>query len=132
MESTLFGAWRVSQAFLPMLRRSRAGRIVNVSSGAGSHGDPAFGLASRNPMGASYAVSKAALNALTTSLARELAGSNVLVNAVCPGLTATFPGAAKMGARPVPDGAAGIVWAATLPAGGPTGLFFRDGAALPW
>jgi len=54
------------------------------------------------------------------------------VNAVYPGFTATFPNGETMGARPVRDGAAGIIWAATLPAGGPTGGFFRDGKPLPW
>lgn len=132
MDVTLFGTWRVCQAFLPLLRASAAGRIVNVSSGAGSHGDPVFGIGSNNNMGPSYAVSKAALNALTVKLAVDLRGTDILVNAVCPGLTATFPGGAEMGARPVPEGAAGIVWAATLPPGGPTGGFFRDGQPLPW
>jgi hypothetical protein len=54
------------------------------------------------------------------------------VNAVCPGLTATYPGAEAMGARPVADGAAGVVWAATLPDDGPTGGFFRDAQPLGW
>lgn len=132
MAVTLFGAWRLSQALLPLLRKSPAGRIVNVSSGAGSHGDPAFGLTTSNGMGTSYAVSKAALNALTVKLAQEERESGVLINAVCPGFTATFPGGEAMGARPVADGAAGIVWAALLPTDGPSGGFFRDGKPLPW
>lgn len=132
LESILFGAWRTLQAFLPLLRSSTAGRIVNVSSGAGSHGDPAFGLTSGNGMGPGYAVAKAALNALTAAAALELKGTSILVNAVCPGFTATFSNGEAMGARPVRDGAAGIVWAATLPAGGPSGGFFRDGKPLPW
>lgn len=131
-EAVLYGAWRTCQEFLPLLKDAPAGRIVNVTSGAGSHGDPQFGLASGFSMGPSYAVSKAALNALTAAFARELKGTAVLVNAVCPGFTATFPGAEAMGARPVADGAAGIVWAATLPADGPTGGFFRDGRPIPW
>ena len=92
MEANLFGAWRTTQALLPLLRRSRRGRIVNVSSGAGSHVDPRFGLAAGAPL-ASYAVSKAALNALTVKLALELREDGILVNAVCPGLTATTRGA---------------------------------------
>lgn len=132
MDATLFGAWRTCQAMLPLLRRSAAGRIVNVSSGAGSHDDPVFGLTSGNAMGPGYAVAKAALNALTSALATELADTPILVNAVCPGFTATFPGGEQMGARPVSDGAAGIVWAATLAADGPRGGFFRDGKPLPW
>jgi NAD(P)-dependent dehydrogenase (short-subunit alcohol dehydrogenase family) len=131
METNLFGAWRTTQALLPLLRRSRRGRIVNVSSGAGSHGDPRFGLAA-GPGMTSYAVSKAALNALTVKLALELGEDGILVNAVCPGLTATAPGMEAMGARPVAEGAASVVWAATLPANGPTGGLFRDGRALPW
>lgn len=132
LESTLLGTWGVIQAVLPLLRNSQRARIVNVSSGAGSHGDPAFGLSSGNTMGPSYACAKAALNALTSAVAKELAGSAILVNAVCPGFTATFPGAEAMGARPVKDGAASVVWAALLPDDGPTGGFFRDGKALPW
>ena len=131
METNLFGPWRVIQAFLPLLRRSRHGRIVNVSSGAGSHDDPQFGLAVGAAM-ASYAVSKAALNALTVKLALELLEDGIMVNAVCPGLTATAPGMEEVGARPVAEGAASVVWAATLAAGGPTGGFFRDGQALAW
>ena len=131
METNLFGPWRVVQAFLPLLRRSRRGRIVNVSSGGGSHEDPQFGLAA-GPAMASYAVSKAALNALTVKLALELFEDRILVNAVCPGLTATAPGMAEVGARPVEEGAASVVWAATLADDGPTGGFFRDGQALGW
>jgi NAD(P)-dependent dehydrogenase (short-subunit alcohol dehydrogenase family) len=128
---TLMGTWAMCQAFLPLLRASRAGRLVNVSSGAGSHGDPAFGLTTGNGMGTSYAVAKAALNALTVKLAREET-SGVKINAVCPGFTATFDGATAMGARPVADGAASILWAADLGDDGPSGGFFRDGAPLPW
>lgn len=54
------------------------------------------------------------------------------MNAVCPGFTATFPGGAEMGARPVAEGARGIVWAALVPNDGPSGGFFRDGVPLPW
>jgi len=131
MEANLFGAWRTTQAMLPLLRRSRRGRIVNVSSGAGSHADPRFGLTAAAAM-TSYAVSKAALNALTVKLALELREDGILVNAVCPGLTATTQDLEEVGARPVEEGAASVVWAATLPNSGPTGGFFRDGRALGW
>jgi NAD(P)-dependent dehydrogenase (short-subunit alcohol dehydrogenase family) len=131
MEANLFGAWRTTQALLPLLRRSRRGRIVNVSSGAGSHGEPRFGLAAI-AAATSYAVSKAALNALTVKLALELREDEILVNAVCPGLTATTRDLEEVGARPVEEGAASVVWAATLPNSGPTGGFFRDGRALGW
>jgi NAD(P)-dependent dehydrogenase (short-subunit alcohol dehydrogenase family) len=122
IRTNLLGPWRVSQAFLPLLRRSRSARIVNVSSEAGS----------LEQMGAgppAYQVTKAALNALTRTFAGELRETRILVNAVCPGWVATDMGGA--GGRPVADGAAGIVRAATVPDGGPTGGFFRDGKPLP-
>jgi len=132
LDTNLFGAWRVCLAFAPLVRRSEHGRIVNVSSGAGSHGDPQFGLTTGRGSVASYGISKATINALTSKLAAELEGTGVLVNSVCPGLTATAPGMEEMGARPVPEGAASVVWAATLPDEGPTGGFFRDGKPVPW
>lgn len=131
-ETNLFGAWSVAQAALPLLRRSTRPRLVNVASGAGSHGDPLFGLTCRGGNAASYGISKAALLALTSTLAAELADTPILVNAVCPGLTATFEGANQMGARPVRAGADSVIWAALLPDDGPRGGFFRDGRPVPW
>jgi NAD(P)-dependent dehydrogenase (short-subunit alcohol dehydrogenase family) len=122
--TNLLGPWRVCQAFLPLLRKSQAGRIVNVSSESGSHAEMGGGPPA-------YQVTKAALNALTRTLAGELRESRILVNAVCPGWVATDMGGASA-PRPVSEGAAGIVWAATLPDNGPTGGFFRDGKPLPW
>jgi NAD(P)-dependent dehydrogenase (short-subunit alcohol dehydrogenase family) len=123
LDTNLLGAWRVTQAVLPLLRASPAGRIVNVSSGAGALTDMGGGTPA-------YRTSKAALNALTRIFAAELRGDAILVNAVCPGWVATDMGGA--GGRPVADGAAGIVWAATLPDDGPTSGFFRDGRAIDW
>ncbi|MFN8620132.1 MAG: SDR family NAD(P)-dependent oxidoreductase [Chloroflexota bacterium] len=131
VETNLFGTWAVIQAALPALRRAGSARIVNVGSGGGSHGDPRFGLGA-HPASVSYAVSKAAVHALTVKLAVELAGSGILVNAVDPGLTATAPGMEAMGARPIHDGARSVVAAALLPDDGPTGTFSRDGAPIPW
>jgi NAD(P)-dependent dehydrogenase (short-subunit alcohol dehydrogenase family) len=122
-ETNLYGAWRAVQVLLPLLRRSHRPRIVNVSSQAGS----LAGMGAGTP---AYTVSKVALNALTRMLAAELGGTRFLVNAVCPGWVATDMGGP--GGRPVADGAAGVVWAATLPDGGPSGGFFRDGRPLPW
>lgn len=132
LDTNLFGAWRVAKALLPLVRRSAHPRLVFVSSGAGSHGDDQFGLRKRGGAAATYGISKAALNALVSTLAAELEATPILVNAVCPGLTATWPGAEEMGARPVADGAASVVWAATLPDDGPSGGLFRDGQPLPW
>ena len=132
LETNLFGTWRTTQALLGLLLQSEHGRVVNVASGAGSHGDQAFGLTTGGGTVASYGVSKAAINALTAKLAAEFADGPLLVNSVCPGLTATAPGMEEMGARPVPDGARSIVWAAVLEDDGPSGGFFRDGEPLPW
>lgn len=131
-ETNLFGPWRMAQAFLPLLRKSAHPRLINVASGAGSHGDMQFGLTTNGGATASYGISKAALNGLTSKLAAELEGTGILVNSVCPGLTATAPGMEAMGARPVAEGAASIVWAALLPDDAPSGGFFRDGKPLPW
>jgi len=122
--TNLLGPWRVCQAFLPLLRKSKAARIVNVSSESGS-------LAHMGAGPPAYQVTKAALNALTRTLAGELRQAHILVNAVCPGWVATDMGGAGA-PRSVEEGAAGIVWAATLPQNGPTGGFFRDGKPLPW
>ena len=121
-ETNLFGPWAMAQAVGSGMRERRWGRIVNVSSGAGS-------LTSMGRGTPGYSASKAALNALTRLLAAELAGQGILVNSVCPGWVATDMGG---GGRPVSEGAAGVVWAATLPDDGPTGGFFRDGRPLPW
>lgn len=123
LETNTFGAWRTTQAFLPLLRKSQHGRIVNVSSEAGS----LAGMGGGTP---AYSLSKAALNALTRMLAAESRGDDVLVNSVCPGWVATDMGGS--GGRPVKDGAASVVWAALLSDDGPTGGFFRDGKPLPW
>ncbi|CAN5165018.1 SDR family oxidoreductase [soil metagenome] len=123
LQTNVFGAWRVTQALLPLLRHSGHGRIVNVSSGAGALTDMGAGLPA-------YRLSKVSLNALTRMLATELAVDRILVNAVCPGWVATDMGGP--GGRPVTDGAAGIVWAATLDDDGPSGGFFRDRRPIPW
>jgi NAD(P)-dependent dehydrogenase (short-subunit alcohol dehydrogenase family) len=123
-ETNTLGAWRVSKAFIPLLRAGVSGRVVNVSSESGS-------LASMGGGTPAYSVSKAALNALTRMLADELRRERILVNSVCPGWVATEMGGPNAPRTPA-EGAAGIVWAATLPDDGPTGGFFRDGEPLPW
>jgi NAD(P)-dependent dehydrogenase (short-subunit alcohol dehydrogenase family) len=124
LETNTFGAWRMCQAFIPLLRKSDQGRIVNVSSESGSLSVMGGGTPA-------YSISKVALNALTRMLADELKSSRILVNSVCPGWVATEMGG-PAAPRSVEEGAAGIVWAATLAGGGPTGGFFRDGEPLAW
>ena len=123
LDTNLLGAWRMCKSFIPLLRKSRHGRIVNVSSEAGSLAEMGGGTPA-------YAVSKAALNALTRILAAELRRDRILVNVVSPGWVATDMGGP--GGRPVREGAASILWAVDLPDGGPTGGFFRDGRPIPW
>jgi NAD(P)-dependent dehydrogenase (short-subunit alcohol dehydrogenase family) len=123
LDTNLLGAWRTVQACLPLLRESPHGRIVNVSSGAGSLADMGGGAPA-------YRVSKAALNALTRILATELREDGILVNSVCPGWVATDMGGP--GGRPVEEGAASVLWAVLLPDDGPTGGFFRDGRRVDW
>ena len=121
--TNLYGPWRLTQALLPLLKKSGRARIVNVSSGAGALTTMAAGPPA-------YSTSKVALNALTRMLAAELQPDGILVNSICPGWVATEMGGA--GGRPIPDGAAGIVWAALLPDDGPSGGFFRDEQQLDW
>jgi len=124
LRTNLFGPWRLSQAFIPMMKANKYGRIVNVSSLGGSLQYTNYG---GTP---AYSISKAALNMLTRKLAAELVNTGILVNSVDPGWVATDMGG--HGGRPVQEGAKGIVWAAILPDNGPSGGFFYDGKAVPW
>jgi NAD(P)-dependent dehydrogenase (short-subunit alcohol dehydrogenase family) len=123
-ETNLIGALQVCQAFLPLMRRQNYGRIVNVSSALGS-------LQQMSGKYPAYRMSKTALNALTRVLASELEGTNIIVNACCPGWAQTEMGGPRA-TRPVADAADTIVWLATLPDGGPRGGYFRDRQPLPW
>jgi NAD(P)-dependent dehydrogenase (short-subunit alcohol dehydrogenase family) len=120
----VLGAFRLTKALLPLLRANDYGRIVNVSSGLGQlNGMGGHSLA--------YRSSKAALNAFTQVLAQELDSHRFKVNSVCPGWVHTQMGGASAPRSPA-QAAAGIVWAATLGADGPTGGFFRDGRRIEW
>jgi NAD(P)-dependent dehydrogenase (short-subunit alcohol dehydrogenase family) len=124
LQTNLLGPWRVSQAFMPLLKKNRSARIVNVSSGSGS-------LSSMSGGTPAYGVSKAGLNALTIKLADELRGNGILVNAVCPGWVRTDMGGSAA-TRSVEEGAKSVIWAVTLPDDGPTGGFYRDGKKVEW
>jgi len=122
LEINTFGPWRLIEAFVPLLRRSDAPRIVNVSSGAGQ-------LSDMNGGRAAYRLSKAALNALTRTLASDERW--LKVNTMCPGWVRTDMGGSGA-PRSVEEGADTAVWLATLPDDGPTGGFFRDRKPIPW
>jgi NAD(P)-dependent dehydrogenase (short-subunit alcohol dehydrogenase family) len=120
LETNFYGAYRLTIALLGLLRESAHPRIVNVSSGMG-------GVAEMGGWSPGYRVSKAALNATTRILSTELKDDGFLVNSACPGFVNTDMGGPMGATKTVSDGAAGVLWLATLPDDGPTGGFFRDG-----
>lgn len=124
LDTNFFGPLLLSQALVPLMKKNRCGRIVNLSSEQGQLSNMGTGTPA-------YRVSKTALNALSRVLAAELKGSGILVNSMCPGWVRTDmggPGAP----RTVEQGADTAVWLATLPDGGPTGGFFRDRKSITW
>jgi NAD(P)-dependent dehydrogenase (short-subunit alcohol dehydrogenase family) len=131
-ETNVFGVIAVTQAMLPLLRKSKAARIVNVSSGVGSltrtlgpggeHLRSIYGM---------YSASKTALNAVTVGLALDLAAEGIKVNAACPGYTKTALNN-FMGTRMVEEGAREPVRLALLGDDGPTGSYSNDEGPLPW
>lgn len=131
-ETNVFAPVRVTQAFLPLLKKAEAANIVMVSSGLGSKGwlsDPQNEFYGVNYLG--YNSSKSALNAVTLSFAKELAASGIKVNAADPGFTATDFNR-HSGYRTVEQAAKSVVFLATLHKDGPTGGFFFDGETVPW
>ncbi|HEU5027883.1 MAG TPA: SDR family oxidoreductase [Spirillospora sp.] len=132
-ETNVFGVIAVTNAMLPLLRRSPEPRVVNVSSHAASvtiFSDPDGPMAALLPS-AAYSPSKSALNALTVQYANELRKDGVLVNAAAPGFVATDSND-HTGVLTVEEGAAVLVRLATLGADGPTGGFFGAEGPIPW
>jgi NAD(P)-dependent dehydrogenase (short-subunit alcohol dehydrogenase family) len=123
VRTNTLGPLLVSQAFVPLLKKSDAPRIVNVSSGGGQLTDGADGWAP------AYCISKTALNGVTSQLAAAL--PSFAVNSVCPGWVRTDMGGANA-TRSVGEGASGIVWLAADAAQTETGKFWRDRKVIPW
>jgi NAD(P)-dependent dehydrogenase (short-subunit alcohol dehydrogenase family) len=131
VETNVIGVIRVTNALLPLLRRSASPRIVNMSSSVGSLTRQSVPGAEMGPISAAYAPSKTFLNAITVQYAKELSDTNILINAGCPGYCATDLNAFH-GVRTPAQGAAIAIRLATLPDGGPTGSFFEDDGVVPW
>jgi NAD(P)-dependent dehydrogenase (short-subunit alcohol dehydrogenase family) len=132
-ETNVFGMITVTNEMLPLLRRSPAPRVVNISSAAGSltiAADPDGPLASL-PTSAAYSPSKTAVNALTVQYANELRKDGILVNAADPGFVDTEINNHTGYLTPA-QGAAVVVGLATLGDDGPTGGFFNEGGPVPW
>jgi NAD(P)-dependent dehydrogenase (short-subunit alcohol dehydrogenase family) len=123
LRTNTLGPWLVAQAFAPLLKKSAAPRIVNVSSGGGQLDGGADGWAP------GYCVSKTALNGVTVQLAAAL--PKCAVNSVCPGWVRTEMGGENAD-RSVGEGAATIVWLATEAPHDLTGKFVKDRKVIPW
>lgn len=133
VETNVIGVIRVTNAMLPLLRRSASPRIVNMSSSVGSltRQSGTGTEQTTGPVAVAYAPSKTFLNAVTLQYARELSGTNILINAGCPGYVATDLNGFR-GVRTPEQGAAIAITLATLPDDGPTGQFFEDAGVVPW
>lgn len=133
-EVNMFGVVTVTNAMLPLIRRSPAGRIVNVSSQLGSihlasgHADPTYG---ETPILLAYNTSKTALNATTLLYSRELRDTPIKVMAVTPGYCATDLNNFR-GDLSAAEGAQVPVRAATMPDDGPSGTFLAADGPIPW
>jgi NAD(P)-dependent dehydrogenase (short-subunit alcohol dehydrogenase family) len=133
-ETNVFGLINTTQAFLPLLRKSEAGRIVNLTSILGSitfAADPASPIGGGTGAGSIYAASKAAVNMYTVHLATELKDTQIKVNAVHPGWVKTEMGG-EGAMMEIEDGAKTSVQYATIGADGPTGGYFHLGERFPW
>lgn len=130
VDTNVYGVIRVTNAMLPLLRRSASPRIVNVSSSVGSMTWQSNPTIEVGPIMAAYSPTKSYLNAITVHYARQLAGTGILINAACPGLVATdFTGFVG---RPAQEAAATAIRLATLLDDGPTGSFVNDDGVVPW
>jgi NAD(P)-dependent dehydrogenase (short-subunit alcohol dehydrogenase family) len=130
VEVNVYGVVRVTNAMLPLLRRSAHPRIVTMSSGVGSLTRQTSG-GETGPIAAAYSPSKTFLNAVTVQYVKELADTDIKINLACPGYVATDLNGFR-GVRTPQQGAAIAIRLATLPDDGPTGGYFEDAGSIPW
>jgi NAD(P)-dependent dehydrogenase (short-subunit alcohol dehydrogenase family) len=121
-DTNTLGPLRLCQTLIPLMEGK--GCVVNVSSGMGQ-------LSEMGGCCPAYRLSKTALNAVTRIFSEELKQTKIKINSVCPGWVRTNMGG-KEADLSIPEGAKGIVWAATLPDDGPSGGFFRNGKPIDW
>jgi NAD(P)-dependent dehydrogenase (short-subunit alcohol dehydrogenase family) len=131
VETNVIGVIRVTNALLPLLRRSAHPRIVNQSSHVGSLALQSTPGVDLGGISAAYAPTKTFLNAVTIQYAKELSDTGILINNACPGYVATDLNAFT-GTRTPAQGAAIAIQLATLPDNGPTGHLFDDNGVVPW
>lgn len=124
LETNALGPLRLTQELLPLLTRSDAGKVINVSSGGGQ-------LNNMGDWAPAYSLSKTALNGITGMLAAALRDKNIAVNSVCPGWVRTDMGG-EGGTRSVQQGADTVTWLATEAPSDLTGKFLRDRKVIPW
>lgn len=124
LQTNLIGPYELCDRFSLLMQKHGYGRIVNISSGLGQLSEMETGYES-------YRISKTGINAVTRIFAARLKGTNILINSVCPGWVQTDMGGPEA-PRSLKEGVDGIIWAATLPNGGPTGGFYRDGQPIAW
>jgi NAD(P)-dependent dehydrogenase (short-subunit alcohol dehydrogenase family) len=124
LETNTLGPLRLTQELVPLLTKSNAGKIINVSSGGGQ-------LTDMSDWAPAYSLSKTALNAITGMLAAALRDNNITVNSICPGWVRTDMGS-ESAPRSVQQGADTVTWLATEAPSDLTGKFLRDRTVIPW
>ena len=124
LEINCYGALNMCRAFLPLMKKQKYGRIINVSSGMGM-------ISTLGGNSAAYRLSKVMLNAMTRIMADEVKEQNIKINTMDPGWVRTDMGGPSA-PRSLEQGADTIIWLANLPADGPTGGFFGDRQPIPW
>lgn len=124
LQTNTFGPLRLTQKLVPLLAKSDAGKVINVSSGGGQ-------LTDMGNWAPGYSLSKTALNAVTGMMAAALKDKHIAVNSICPGWVRTDMGTSSA-PRSVQQGADTVTWLATEAPSNLTGKFLRDRTVIPW